>query len=454
MLQLHPISPINPTLPNFAFIPTSEGRRIKLGENEQGRPIISFAETREQNQQLINKYRENTRINLYIPSDDNISMVKWGYSATHSPRKRAELLYDAIFVKGIENIYITGGRGADDAIIELEKIIQEKQPVLTKKVNVFGMSDATHILNYLGQKGYATPFISRGDFRQAEPLNQSVVYDGERIEGIMLPEYLMRSWGTMQQTRLITGQVSFLATEIRFDGELELMKQLYKDIDRNSVVFCLSAVGDISIGQQNQNKLIEQAKFKKWCKEQGFRVIEGLKFGHNNKDDQYAPIPTYCKCVLDRGSLIVDSEGCIPTTPPTDMFVDIPLTLSTEQKYIPNGSADIAMFGSNGYNLKPNERGVLQIEFKDYDEKTEMPYSVYVQNLERCLKDIAKLNIGGVREIEIKNFTLNFTFIKPRQINQMVQYILESRDYFKGKKVSLGLLNYTRRDIAKIGMPT
>ena len=129
---------------------------------------------------------------------------------------------------------------------------------------VYGMSDATNLLNYLGQKGIAKPYISTSIFEPfsfenpehkpkpigEEKLRQEITRsDGknDELEGVLIPEYLLRSYGTIQEMQLFRDKVNFLATEVHFPGEAELMMEAYKNIkpeDRKNIVFCLSAVGN------------------------------------------------------------------------------------------------------------------------------------------------------------------------------------------------------------------
>lgn len=367
--------------------------------------------------------------------------INWGYASTHSPEMRAEMLYDAIFNKKLDYIHITGGRGNEYTIIELDKLIRERKPKIDKMPIVYGMSDATNLLNYLGQKGIAKPYISTSIFEPfsfrnpehkpkpigEEKLRQEITrFDGknDELEGVLIPEYLLRSYGTIQEMQLFRDKVNFLATEVHFPGEAELMMEAYKNIkpeDRKNIVFCLSAVGNTE-QRHNQFKQEEQDKFKKWCIENGFRVVEGIKFGHQNDRDQYLPIPSYCECRLSDNTLQYTTTTVpLPTNP---IKIEISQqggqecnTLEFYKNYIPGGGSEVSrlidpetekaslIFGQTR-NLKPNANGEFNVIFDSFKDRGGCPPFIYIQDLERTLKDIDKLGRNELKTINISNFDL------------------------------------------------
>lgn len=78
------------------------------------------------------------------------------------------MLYNAIFKEKIDYIYITGGRGNEYTTIELNKLIeQNKENKLNEqKTIVYGMSDTTNTINYLGQRNIAKHLSVKIYFRQ------------------------------------------------------------------------------------------------------------------------------------------------------------------------------------------------------------------------------------------------------------------------------------------------
>ena len=100
---------------------------------------------------------ENRRIRPVFITD-----LKDGYS----PFERADLLYKTITMQDsngnylYHNIFLSGGNGTEDTIYCLEKYLRDRKltlPNRAKDLNVFGFSDASQLLHYLGQRGVATP---------------------------------------------------------------------------------------------------------------------------------------------------------------------------------------------------------------------------------------------------------------------------------------------------------
>ncbi len=454
-----------------------------------------------------------------MTNEVSIQQINWGYASAYSPKVRAELIYDAIFNKKINYIYITGGRGNEDTINELEKLIRARNPEPLKFDEmpiVYGMSDATNMLNYLGQRNIARSFVAGNGissifrrqrngqelFVDERDLRQEVKRcdsKKDRIDGILIPEYLLRSYGTLQEMRLFKDRVNFLATEIHFPGEAELMKGVYgaiKPEDRKNIVFCLSAVGESDesitpeqyerkhkrrlgkteeekekqlkiIIKSNQHKAKEQNEFKKWCLENGFRIIEDIKFGHENNPDQYLPIPGYCECELDGNELQYSFRN--PTFDRREMgevfvMVNIPKyelaechKLTFGENYAPGGVSEVSTFIENAdsvektqkampifivKNLGPDENGKFGIEFDGFNGRKCSP-SVYIQDLERALRDVRSLEMRGLKSIEIIGFDLpleeKFQSSERRNgevIKNIIGFI--SKEYLKNVTIKIG----------------
>lgn len=143
-----------------------------------------------------------TNLSVFIPEDGNIYHDGFATIAecaiTHSPSKRAEMLYEGICAKEgnsvnspfkFNHIYITGGFDTGEVIAELEKLIREKGGLPKRKDNlkVFGFSDASQLHHYLGQRGIATPMYYCADAhccawdlaegKQIEPFQLTAVND-------------------------------------------------------------------------------------------------------------------------------------------------------------------------------------------------------------------------------------------------------------------------------------
>lgn len=205
-----------------------------------------------------------TKSGKMIPIDpkttnySSLMKISFGYGAINSPEILAEMLYNAIFIDKMDYIYITGGRDNEFVIIKLNELIETRKPTIPEKLPiVYGMSDATNTLIYLGQKGYARPFVAGGIFIgqiSKMKLEQNITRPDptytDNIEGILVPEYSLRTRGTLSQTMLFDDEVNFLLTEIHFRDEANLMKEFYGKIPlekRKNIVFCISAVGGTNI---------------------------------------------------------------------------------------------------------------------------------------------------------------------------------------------------------------
>ena len=428
-------------------------------------------------------------------------------------------MYDAIFNKKINYIHITGGRGNEDTINELEKLIMARNPEPLKFDEmpiVYGMSDATNMLNYLGQRNIARSFVAGNGissiFRRQQDGQELFVDEGDlrqnvkrcdnkmdKINGILIPEYLLRSYGTLQEMQLFKDRVNFLATEIYFPGEAELIKGVYgaiKPEDRKNIVFCLSAIGESdesitpdkyeekrkrglgrtdeeksrqlkAIIKHNQIKAKEQEEFKKWCEENGFGVIEGVKFGHRNNPDQYLPIPGYCECELDGDDLRYSFRS--PTFDEREMgeafvMVNIPKydvaechKLTFGKNYVPGGASEVSSFIGitdtvektqkampifTVKNLGADENGKCKIKCDSFNSRKCSPF-VYIQDLERALRDVRSLEMRGLKSIEIIGFDLLLEekFQSSKRTNgEVIKDIIGfiSKEYLKNVTIKIG----------------
>lgn len=132
----------------------------------------------------LGEHAEIAKINLYAPK--NIFEPNYsdegenGGRFSHSPRERAEMLYEAITtvkkdksgnvindengnpIYKYHNIYITGGTNTEDVIRELEKIQKERGALPARRgdLRIFGFSDATQLHHYLGQRAIATSYYN------------------------------------------------------------------------------------------------------------------------------------------------------------------------------------------------------------------------------------------------------------------------------------------------------
>ncbi|MCL2673235.1 MAG: hypothetical protein FWF01_02470, partial [Alphaproteobacteria bacterium] len=108
--------------------------------------------------------------NLAVPADGNLSKICHGGGYSHSPQERAAMLYEAITAQHQDGkykygaIFLPGGSGADETLRELEEIVWDKGPLPERGdgLKIFGFSDPTRPLRYLGQRGIAQTYIYSG----------------------------------------------------------------------------------------------------------------------------------------------------------------------------------------------------------------------------------------------------------------------------------------------------
>lgn len=272
--------------------------------------------------------------------------------------------------------------------------------------------------------------------------------------------------------RIFNDRINFLATEIHFKNEAILMEDFYKNIDlkdKKNIIFCLSAIGDQN-STSNQIKKEEQDKFKKWCLENGFSVIEGIKFGHNNNMDQYLSIPSYCECTLNLNeSKLKYSHNICKMNNDNSKAINIIQynnddkynSLEFNKNYIHGGYSEVSTFIDKNQNyttiftkassIQPNIKGEFKIEF-DTSKNYKTPF-VYIQNLERLLKDIDKLDMKNLQTLRIINFDLplknklqikngnNIIFLNKTNeevLNDIICYISKNYKNLKDVEINLG----------------
>ncbi len=111
-------------------------------------------------------------VSITLPYDKNIYNGNFSENEfSHSPKERAEMIYEAITTKNEDgsykynNLYFTGGSNTEDVIFELDKLCKEKGHLPQRKddLRTYGFSDATQLHHYLGQRGISTPiYYSKG----------------------------------------------------------------------------------------------------------------------------------------------------------------------------------------------------------------------------------------------------------------------------------------------------
>ena len=90
--------------------------------------------------------------------DDLAAIEEWG-EQQGAARTRAQHIIDALADPNVKAIYATGGHGADEVILELEKYYSNPTnlPKRPDAPPLIGFSDVTQLQLYLGEKGLVSP---------------------------------------------------------------------------------------------------------------------------------------------------------------------------------------------------------------------------------------------------------------------------------------------------------
>ncbi len=175
---------------------------------------------------------------------------------SHSPAKRAEMLYEALTQTDntgdykYHNIFLRGGSNTEDVIIELEKLIAQRGelPKRTRDLQVFGFSDATQLLHYLGQRGVASvryysknhnrlvEDIRSGKTQEKTPqtfklsaLNEAAAELSVSAQGYLLPANQVQVEDrSTHQTKFFKEGCNFIVAEYRSQENVDAFLELYQ----------------------------------------------------------------------------------------------------------------------------------------------------------------------------------------------------------------------------------
>lgn len=254
-------------------------------------PAEHFNETKQLNR------LKTSNISITLPYDNNIyngnfSKVSWQEEISHSPKERAEMIYEAVSTKDnngnykYNNIYFTGGSNTEDVIFELEKICEEKGPLPQRKDNLktYGFSDATQLHHYLGQRGISTPvYYSKNIYALIDDLNaQNNISKDLNIEPLnasakkinKLHGYLQPGNQSQVENRL-TYQTSFfqndnnlLVIEFGSKSAAEAFIETSKKFENENIVLLLSQ----DSSKEATDYLVQNTKFP---------IFTGIPVGHS-----------------------------------------------------------------------------------------------------------------------------------------------------------------------------
>ncbi len=252
-----------------------------------------------------------------------------GIAFSYSPQERALMLYDAITAKDTNgnyiynNIYITGGSNTEDVILELEKILSEKKETLPNRnqdLTIFGFSDATQLLHYLGQRGTATPYYySKSPLNLVEEIeNGAFGNDLEKtfeltafnetasrlklkqpLAGHTLPgnQVQVENQPT-HQTQFFNEGYNFIIAEFRSKENVDSFMELYqkKFTDKNVVLL---------LSKDTPSEALKRLKEIN----PDIPVFHGMPVGHGDCQHTGHGIPLYSE-----SSLTVNSDGNLTLT--------------------------------------------------------------------------------------------------------------------------------------------
>ncbi|GMO59385.1 MAG: hypothetical protein Ta2D_05110 [Rickettsiales bacterium] len=367
---------------NIALIPTGEVFRL---DKEQ---------TLDQTMKNFETFAKNNHLNIYAPQDKNLFDVEYSFSRSHTPTQKAIMLLDALKNPAITDIYLTGGNGTEDVVAELDKIITPTDRQMIKSKKVYGMSDATHLLNYLGQQQLAFPHILIGDWRSITTPNTKYIKEfggneiqdfysknpQEKIEGVIIPGDLVHGYGKKEQLKLAKDKMNFIAEEIRFPNEGDRIIKMLEGLapaDKKNICFLFP----ISL-QNDKIKEQETSKLKDWCKKNDVPYMQGLKFGHNvGQVVGNTIIPTFTNATLENGKLTLGQQ--LYRGGFKDVNLNAPklkMKEKTDTIQLHNANGGTANF--NNYNID-NSKDTLRIKVDNMD----------IQSVEVALKDLATHNI-------------------------------------------------------------
>ncbi len=273
-------------------------------------PAEHFNET-EQLNRLKTKY-----ISITLPYDNNIyngnfSNVSWREEISHSPKGRAEMIYEAISAKNDDgsykynNIYFTGGSNTEDVIFELEKICQKRGELPKRKDNLktYGFSDATQLHHYLGQRGISSPvYYSKNiyalidDLKEKnsnttnlniEPLNDTAKKINE-INGYLQPGNQSQVENRQShQTRFFQDGSNFLVCEFGNKDAVEAFLQTCKHFEDENIVLLLSR----DTNKEAIDYLAQNSKFP---------IFTGMPVGHGSCQKDGAAINLFSSANIQK----------------------------------------------------------------------------------------------------------------------------------------------------------
>lgn len=241
---------------------------------------------------------KTTPISIILPYDNNIhhgnfSYISWGNEISHSPKERAEMIYEAISARNEDgsykyhNIYFTGGSNTEDVIFDLDKICRERGALPRRKdtLKTYGFSDASQLHHYLGQRGISTPvYYSKyvgclikdlskqtavsTDFH-IEPVNETAK-EIQELSGYLQPGNQSQVENKlMYQTRFFSDDYNFLVVEFRNRNAVDAFLKTCKQFKDKKIILLLSRDTD----QEAKDYLIKHSQYP---------IFTGMPVGHRS----------------------------------------------------------------------------------------------------------------------------------------------------------------------------
>ena len=256
------------------------------------------------------------KVSVILPYDNNIfngnfSNPSWNTELSHPPRKRAEMIYEAITAQNDDgsykynNIYLTGGCNTEDVIFELDKLCKERGPLPVRKdtLKTFGFSDATQLHHYLGQRGISTPvYYSKGVKTLVASLSQEkdiqhqfdltplndMATGMDHIAGYTQPGNQPQVEDkTTHQTKFFDDGYNFLVVEFRSEDLAKDFLETCKKFKDQKIALLVSK-------DSNKEAMTYLLNYS------NFPVFGGMPVGHEGCLQNGEPIPLFANAILEK----------------------------------------------------------------------------------------------------------------------------------------------------------
>ncbi len=406
-------------------------------------PAEHFNETEQ-----LNRLKTN-HISITLPYDNNIynghfSNVSWREEISHSPKERAEMIYEAISAQNNDgtykynNLYFTGGSNTEDVIFELEKICQKRGALPQRKDNLktYGFSDATQLHHYLGQRGISTPvYYSKNiytlinDLKEKnnnttnlsiEPLN-NVAKEISEIKGHLQPGNQSQVENRLShQTRFFQEDSNFLVCEFGCKDAVDAFLKTSKNFENENIVLLLSK----DTNKEALDYLAQNSKFP---------IFTGMPVGHGSCQKDGIAISLFSSANIqktDKGYNLNFSEKSS----------DKVFNLSKNQTRAPltpkGGNEDIAVLGKINGSAGAVFENIENIKIGSSSLTIKIPQNEHnpIQAMEMSIKTLIEQKIIKPETLKTLSFQSsavderNLSIIKKRMSDLSKRYLPQLKE--------------------------